>query len=245
MTDTKPETLAQAVALLQTRLPEIKKDQTAKVKTDKANYSYTYADLAQITRQLMPILGALGLSFIAKPTTVDSRFVLAYKLLHISGGSEEGEYPLPVSGTPQSIGAAITYARRYCLCAVTGIAPEDDDDGAAAQAEHERHQETRSRSAWRAPAANQAPASGDSKASKPQLQMLANLFGKVEWNDKGDRLRAASKLVGRELSSATELTRDEASSVIDVLKEVAAGPDPAVKLGELVSAEEMAGDRDE
>lgn len=233
MTETK--TLAQAVALLQTRLPEVKKDLTAKVKTDKANYSYTYADLAQITRQLMPILGDLGLSFLAKPTTVDSRFVLAYKLLHVSGESEDGEYPLPVSGTPQSIGAAITYARRYCLCAVTGIAPEDDDDGAAAQAHAERNQQNGGRSAWRAPAANQAPASGDSEATKPQLQKLHDLFSQAEWTDKADRSRAASVIVGREVASATELTRKEASTVIETLQRVTADPDPAIRLTELIS----------
>lgn len=244
MTETK--NLAEALAMLMMKLPRIEKANKAEVETKSGRpYSYTYADLAQVSRMILPILGELGLSFTAKPTMSGDRFVLAYRLLHVGGQEDTGEYPLPTGGTPQATGAAITYARRYSLCAVTGVAPEDDDDGAAAQAEHERHQESRGRSAWRGPDANQTPASGDSKASKPQLQLMANLFNQVEWTDKGDRLRAASKLVGRELSSATELTRDEASSVIDVLREVAAGPDPAVKLGELISAEEMAGDRDE
>lgn len=138
-TETKPASLAEALASLQTKLPRIEKANTADVVTQKGKYSYTYADLAQISRQLMPILGDLGLSFIAKPTvTADGRFVLAYKLLHTSKETEEGEYPLPTGGTPQSMGSAITYARRYCLCAVTGVAPEDDDDGAAAEAEARR-----------------------------------------------------------------------------------------------------------
>lgn len=140
MTETKG--LAQALATLQTRLPEIKKDQTAKVKTKTGdNYSYKYVDLAQISRALLPILGELGMSFTTKPTMTGGQFVLAYKLLHVSGESEEGEYPLPTGGTPQSMGSAITYARRYCLCAVTGVAPDEDDDGAAAQNYH--HQSAR------------------------------------------------------------------------------------------------------
>ncbi|GAA4626713.1 hypothetical protein GCM10023196_036070 [Actinoallomurus vinaceus] len=229
MTETKD--LAQAVAMLQARLPEIKKTQTADVKTDKARYSYTYADLAQITRELMPILGELGLSFLAKPTMIEGRFVLAYKLLHVSGESEDGEYPLPTSGSPQTVGSAITYARRYCLCAVTGVAPEDDDD--AAQAEAERNSQ---RSAWRAPAANQAPeATSDREATKPQLQKLHALFSQAEWTDKADRLRAASVIVGRDLTSATEMTRKEASTVIDTLQQITADPDPAIRLSELVS----------
>lgn len=232
---TETKTLAQAVAMLQTRLPEIKKTQTADVKTDKARYRYTYADLAQITRELMPVLGELGLSFVAKPTAVEGRFVLAYKLLHVSGESEDGEYPLPASGSPQALGAAITYARRYCLCAVTGVAPEDDDDGAAAQAEAERNK-SGGRSVWRAPTANQAAAGGG--ATKPQLQKLHDLFSQAEWTDKADRLRAASVIVGRELAIATELTRKEASMVIDTLQHVTADPDPAVRLSELVGADE-------
>lgn len=145
MTETK--TLAHALAILQTKLPRIEKSQTADVPTKNGGkYSYNYADLGQISRQLMPILGDLGLAFVAKPTvTADGRFVLAYKLLHVSGEAEEGEYPLPTGSTPQATGSAITYARRYCLCAVTGIAPEDDDDGAAAQAE------------WRSPAVRPEP----------------------------------------------------------------------------------------
>lgn len=142
MTETK--SLSAALAVLMTKLPEIKKVSEAKVETKGGgSYKYSYADLAQISRVLLPILGECGLSFIAKPTlTDDGRMVLAYRLLHTSGESEDGQYPLPTGGTPQSMGSAITYARRYCLCAVTGVAPEDDDDGAAAQAEH-RYQASR------------------------------------------------------------------------------------------------------
>lgn len=231
MTDTNG--LAQALAKLQTRLPEIRKDQTA----NTGSYSYSYADLAQITRVLMPILGELGLSFTAKPTTTaDGRFVLAYKLLHVSGESEAGEYPLPTSGGPQAIGGAITYARRYCLCAVTGVAPEEDDDGAAAQAEDERNRNRNGRSEWRAPASNQPPSGGDRPASNPQLQKLHELFSQAEWTDKADRLRAASVMVGRELGTAKELTRKEASTVIEKLQHITADPDPAIRLSELVSS---------
>src|SRR4051794_5492215 len=59
-------------------------------------------------------------------------FVLRYSLLHIAGHREDGDFPLPDPArfSSQQIGSAITYARRYSLCAVTGIAPGgDDDDG--------------------------------------------------------------------------------------------------------------------
>jgi hypothetical protein len=134
--DDRRGSLAAALAQLQTHLPQIKKVSTGKIEgTTKAgkefSYAYKYADLADISEALLPLLGEVGLSFIAKPTFVDGRFVLAYSLLHESGEREDGEYPLTGS-TPQQIGSAITYGRRYCLCAVTGVAPEDDDDAARA-----------------------------------------------------------------------------------------------------------------
>lgn len=129
--------LAAALAKLQADLPRIAKSETGKVEGTtkdgkRYSYEYSYADLAGISAAIMPLLGANELAFIAKPTYVGERFVLAYSLLHSSGEREDGEYPLPQTGTPQAIGSAITYARRYCLCAVTGVAPEDDDDDAAA-----------------------------------------------------------------------------------------------------------------
>jgi hypothetical protein len=125
------ENLATALAELQQKLPKVTKGETATVRSDKGSYSYSYADLTDITDQLMPIMGDLGLSFIAKPTFMNGSFVLAYSLLHTSGEREDGHYPLPGTGTPQQIGSAITYGRRYCLCAVTGVAPGGDDNDAA------------------------------------------------------------------------------------------------------------------
>jgi ERF superfamily len=128
--------LNEALAKLQAALPRVGKDQTAKVKSDKANYSYKYADLADVSQAVLPLLGKVGLSFTAKPTMHDGAFVLHYKLRHTSGEHDEGFYPLPDPQRtgPQQVGSAITYARRYCLCAVTGVHPDgEDDDGAAAQ----------------------------------------------------------------------------------------------------------------
>jgi hypothetical protein len=130
MVTAQPE-LAKALAAVQQELPVIGKQHTA----DAGTYSYPYADLTDISSALMPILGKHGLSFLAKPTLADGAFVLAYSLLHVSGEREDGLYPLPMGGNPQSIGSAISYGRRYCLCAVTGVAPGgSDDDGVAASA---------------------------------------------------------------------------------------------------------------
>jgi hypothetical protein len=126
--------LAEALAQFQRNLPNVVKSETATVPTKTGgSYKYSYADLAKVSAVVLPRLGEVGLSFSAKPTlNADGKFVLAYRLLHTSGESDSGEYPLPQSGTAQEHGSAITYARRYTLCSVTGVAPDEDDDGAAA-----------------------------------------------------------------------------------------------------------------
>ena len=140
MTD-RPESLAAALAELQQHLPRIGKDA-------QAQYG-KYADLADCTRALLPILGAAGFSWTCRPTMMSDGFRLVYMLSHAPSGEDlQGFYPLPATGTPQQIGSAITYARRYCLLAVTGAAPDEDDDDAqaaeqAARAQRRADPETR------------------------------------------------------------------------------------------------------
>lgn len=54
----------------------------------------------------------------------------------VSDGKEEkrlAPFPANFSGTPQQNGSALTYAKRYSLCAAFGIAAEEDDDAEMAQ----------------------------------------------------------------------------------------------------------------
>lgn len=123
-------TLAAALAAFQADLPSVHKGATGQV---GQNRNYKYADLSDLNGAVLPKLGAVGLSFSAKPTVNDAgKFVLAYVLRHVGGDSDGGEWPLPDSGNPQQIGSALTYARRYALQAVTGVAPDEDDDGQSA-----------------------------------------------------------------------------------------------------------------
>jgi hypothetical protein len=73
-------------------------------------------------------LSANGLAFVQ--TISDG--VLHTRLLHTSGQWIASEHPLPMSGKPQEIGSALTYARRYSLSALLGIAADEDDDANAA-----------------------------------------------------------------------------------------------------------------
>jgi hypothetical protein len=126
--DAKPH-LYGALAAFQAELPQITKNQTAKVQMKSGGtYSYQYAGLPDVSIKVMPLLGKHGLAFISKPTVNEhGKFCLKYALVHASGEREDGEYPLR-TGTPQEMGSEITYARRYCLTAIIGVAAEEDDD---------------------------------------------------------------------------------------------------------------------
>lgn len=159
MTET---TLADALATVQGQLTAVGKDK----KVNAGQMRYTYADLASVQAAVFPLLSAAGLAWMARPTWDDQgRFVLAYSLLHgPSGEREDGAYPLPdpTRGTPQQAGSAITYAKRYCLSAIVGVATEDDDGKASSDAAAPR-----ARPAERPADRGPVPPSDDPWASTP------------------------------------------------------------------------------
>ncbi|MFF4779431.1 hypothetical protein ACFY05_42110 [Microtetraspora fusca] len=71
--------------------------------------------------------------------------------------------------------------------------------------------------------------------TRPQSRKIHALFNEIGWTDRADRLRASSTIVDRELKSSGDLTKDEAAVLIDMLERVAAGPDPAMRLGDLLA----------
>lgn len=123
--------LNEAISDFQAELPHIGKDSTA----DTGKYKYKYVDLTALHEIVFPLLAKHGLIWVTAPAVSGDSFVLRYSLTH--AGSNEavtGEWPLPpVSVGSQALGSAVTYARRYALIAVLGLAPGgEDDDGKAA-----------------------------------------------------------------------------------------------------------------
>lgn len=137
---TEHPTLWHALAAFQRNLPSIRKGQTATVnrKDGGPGYSYDYADLTDVSEVVLPALAAQGLAWITSlDTREDGTLVLNWELVHgASADSRVGTIPVGRAGQDwQSIGSAITYARRYALTAATGVAPGgDDNDGKDARA---------------------------------------------------------------------------------------------------------------
>ena len=123
--------LAKALAAFQADIPTVAKT----AQGDTGVYKFDYAPLEDVTEKALPLLGKHGLSWTCLPGADDQgRLVLDYALLHESGEEKTGSFPLwmtlPEKFKAQTVGGVITYFRRYCLCAVTGVAPGGDDHDA-------------------------------------------------------------------------------------------------------------------
>jgi hypothetical protein len=125
--------LADALAKAQAMFKPIKKDKTAKVRMKAGGeYSYNYSDLSSVIDATKEGLSSNGLAVTQLPEFQSERLVLHTKLMHSSGEIVSCMWPLPPPHTPaQEMGSALTYARRYSMSAILGVASEDDDDGAA------------------------------------------------------------------------------------------------------------------
>lgn len=92
-----------------------------------------YATLDSVWDAIRKPLSDQGLSVIQSPAEIDGGMLrLMTILLHKSGQRLWDTFIMPIAQvTPQGVGSAITYARRYTLMAIVGIAPDDDDAEAA------------------------------------------------------------------------------------------------------------------
>lgn len=117
---------------------------------------YNYATLASVTDAISEALTAEGFSWpqllATRVETVgegDDRFAQIWvdvtTQLRCRGVVLESTISMPVggNGTPQDIGSAITYGRRYGLSAAVGVCPEDDDGNAASQPRKQRDYQRR------------------------------------------------------------------------------------------------------
>ena len=97
------------------------------------HFKSRYVDLSDGLDAIRECLSKNGLAFIQGTSISDNMIVLNTRITHKSGQWLESDYPVGGLGRPQEMGSAMTYARRYALFSLVGVAGEDDDDGNAAQ----------------------------------------------------------------------------------------------------------------
>jgi hypothetical protein len=127
-----------------------------------------YADLASVMDAIRIPFSENELAVTQLIEEKDGKHFLITMLMHSSGEYVTSSYPLVIKdlNNPQSIGSVVTYARRYNLAAVAGVAQIDDDGEAANNRIHEKPVEKK-------PLVNYAPNPNDEI-----LKKLVNLVSK-------------------------------------------------------------------
>lgn len=167
---TGPATIAEALSAAQAELTDPPKDSV------NPHFKSRYADLATVLKTVRPVLAKHGIALVQTTDILDGTLVLVTRLLW---RDEEilGRYPVqPTKADPQGLGSAMTYARRYALQAIVGVAADDDDDGNAASAP---------------------------KASAPRIDETAALVSRIAACNDLDELRAMRSAVAAAGATAT------------------------------------------
>ena len=101
-----------------------------KVGKDAKGYNYSYASFDNVVETIAPELNSQGLGY---THTFDGQDIVC-TLFNTEGETITSKLTLSTEilkgmNASQSMGAAITYARRYTLTAILGLVTDDDTDG--------------------------------------------------------------------------------------------------------------------
>jgi hypothetical protein len=184
--------LVVALAQAQLRFDPVLKD------TKNPYYNSKYADLSNVIVATQTPLAENGLVVIQTPLRKDQDAGVLTLLAHSSGEWISSELMLPAVSAgkdgkarfdAQSVGSAITYARRYTYQGIIGVAAEDDDGNAAAESQKTENKTVTAKSSARpepvrAPGpVNSAPATAKSpETGQRSGQTQANPAAPVQAN---------------------------------------------------------------
>ena len=114
-------------------LSKVQKDLKHAKKDDKGAFG-KYADLATVYEVIRKPLVENGFSYIHSLTTQeDGTHFVDTLLMHETGGTFKTSLPLIINKRDmQGLGSAITYAKRYGISMIVGLASEEDDGGKGA-----------------------------------------------------------------------------------------------------------------
>ena len=187
VTETRAEhsSIAAALAAAQAEMGKALKQ------ANNPHFRSKYADLGNVVDACMPALNRHGIAVIQPTIDDESGRYVETRLIHSGGETLSCRVPLLVQKNDmQGYGSAVTYARRYGLMCMAGIAPEDDDGNAAAAApprEDRRQQRPRDDSP------NPAQIAVDSLHSADTLDALAAIWGDLPKSIKANPAVTAAK----------------------------------------------------
>lgn len=222
-TSSKTDQLLAALVATKAKLQQPKKE--------KQGYGYKYADLAMVENEIDKAIKAADSGLFYSQEVYDDIHgpAVSTTIYHKSGQyMTTSKLTLPVQkNDAQGFGSAITYARRYQLTALFGIASEDDDGAYDSQRNQmpqqrqqprrpvQRRQPTHPAQPKQQPQATrpQQPAQPSLKDLKDQygrgLAMYQKLTGKSQDDARNDLGTLAQQKYGKKLATAQEPQRYE------------------------------------
>ena len=123
--------IGKALHRFHTKFKVVKRNDTVSVQTTKGSYKFNYATLDAILEQIHSDLHECGIIVTQHP--VGEGWLNTLIIHGASGEYFESSYRLKQEGSDiKAQGSAITYGRRYALCAILNISIDDDDDAGKA-----------------------------------------------------------------------------------------------------------------
>lgn len=183
----------------------------------KQGHGYKYAELAQIIEMAREPLLTHGLAVTQFTHPIDGKDYMITQMVHSSGQWLRGIYPLEKAGMAkvndaQQMGAAYTYARRYNLAAILGVAQADDDAACLGKGGQQQRQQPQ-----RQQQQQQRPQQQQQQGQQlPPLQVLEGqtLAAVNAWIGEG---YAADHIVGK-LATKYTVTPQVVKSIHNMLK---------------------------
>jgi len=115
--------LAKALSQLQSDLKPLKKNK------ENPFFKSKYADFEAVSQHIKPLLKPNGLSYTQFPSSKNGEPTLVTQVMHTSGEWIRAESSLYLTKQDQqSVGSAITYAKRQALAGAFGVSVTDEDD---------------------------------------------------------------------------------------------------------------------
>ena len=171
-----------------------------------------YASLATVIEAVDEALASEGILLTQTPVKVDGEWLLNTKLVNAEGEVLEGFFPIIVQKNDmQGWGSAVTYARRYGLMGLLGLAAEDDEGQAASQ----RQAEIRNIPKVAGPA--QAASKQDSKPSGVATpEALARVKQLID--EKGKNIEDIERWLKKPLDQASDEELQKITALLNAAK---------------------------
>lgn len=154
---------------------------------DKKGYNYMYTDFDTVVSAVRPILTAHKIGYSQPLVIVDGKNALKTILFNADGETLESVVALPdvelsKGNTAQKLGAAITYMKRYALCAILGISADEDVDGNTEKEPTFSGQKPQSKQNAPAPAKQKTQKMTEEQVAKMNELFTGNVFTEEEKN---------------------------------------------------------------